>query len=470
MGLIKCPDCQNIISDRVDSCPKCGAPLTDEDKANAQKVTKYEETADIQYTSIHMVRCENCKNMINADVSECPICGVSTTQSSDHLMRCEKCGNMISADASECPICKAASIQSQNTVSPDNEINNTPEDTENKFNIKKFFVDHIELIKILAPIMAVILLLVCIVHTSRYLSIKSAKTLNAEIEAITEISSEDGNKLSELQKRYDEMSDSQKSYVTSYDKLEQYKSIQRAMALNTEIEEITTISSGDGDKLDKLISRYNEMSDSQKSYVTAHDKLEQYKSMQEALVVKARLLNLSIKNITEISTDIGIDGLDTFINNARSIQEDYEKLSDSQKGYIDGEAAELYQKLDTLISGALKIKTILVEQEQIRAKQRQQQNTQSSYNMGNSTSGYEFNNNYVTTNTLSLAKYEKLQKGMTYEQVVNILGSNGNLVSSVDVAGVSTRGYGWYGEYGIPTIGVVFQNGVVYTMFQVGLQ
>ena len=32
MGLIKCPDCGKKVSDRLDSCPKCGCPFTDEIK------------------------------------------------------------------------------------------------------------------------------------------------------------------------------------------------------------------------------------------------------------------------------------------------------------------------------------------------------------------------------------------------------------------------------------------------------
>ena len=457
MGLIKCPDCQNTISDRVDSCPKCGAPLTDEDKANAQKVTKYEENTYTQHTSTHMVCCENCKNMIDANVSECPMCGVSITQSTDPLMRCEKCGNMISADVSECPVCKAASIQSKNTVSPDNEINNILDDTENKFNIKKYFVEHIELIKILAPIIAIILFLVCIVLTSRYMSVKSAKTLNADIEAITEISSDDGNKLNELQKRYDAMSDSQKSYITSYDKLEQYKSIQQAMALNSEIEEITNISSGDGDKLDELQKRYDEMSDTQKGYVTSYDKIERYKSIQQALVVKARLLNLKIQDTSDITSKLSTDEIDEFITAAQSIQEDYEKLSDSQKSYVDEKAAELYQKLDTLISGGLKMKEVIAERDRNIAQKAQQETQTNTYN----TSGGIY---------MTMDKFNRIENGMTYRQVVEIVGTEGTVLSSSEILGVTTTMYYWYGSDGISNANIMVQDGVVISKSQFGLQ
>ena len=98
-----------------------------------------------------------------------------------------------------------------------------------------------------------------------------------------------------------------------------------------------------------------------------------------------------------------------------------------------------------------------------------QQNTQQSYNTGNTASGNTYTNGYVTTNTLSLEKYNKLQNGMSYEQVANILGSKGNLVSSSDIAGITTLSYGWYSQYGVPMVCVVFQNGKAASMYQIGL-
>ncbi len=38
MGLIKCPECKKKISDKVQNCPKCGCPITDDIKATAIKV------------------------------------------------------------------------------------------------------------------------------------------------------------------------------------------------------------------------------------------------------------------------------------------------------------------------------------------------------------------------------------------------------------------------------------------------
>lgn len=38
MGLFKCPDCGKKVSDRLDSCPKCGCPFSEEVKANAVEI------------------------------------------------------------------------------------------------------------------------------------------------------------------------------------------------------------------------------------------------------------------------------------------------------------------------------------------------------------------------------------------------------------------------------------------------
>lgn len=37
MGLLVCPDCKSEVSDRLEACPKCGCPFTEEVKVNSQK-------------------------------------------------------------------------------------------------------------------------------------------------------------------------------------------------------------------------------------------------------------------------------------------------------------------------------------------------------------------------------------------------------------------------------------------------
>ena len=43
MGLIKCPDCGNMVSDSAFSCPKCGRPMR---KATRQDVDNNQQLAE----------------------------------------------------------------------------------------------------------------------------------------------------------------------------------------------------------------------------------------------------------------------------------------------------------------------------------------------------------------------------------------------------------------------------------------
>ena len=43
MGLIKCPDCGNMVSDSAFSCPKCGRPMR---KATRQDADNNQQLAD----------------------------------------------------------------------------------------------------------------------------------------------------------------------------------------------------------------------------------------------------------------------------------------------------------------------------------------------------------------------------------------------------------------------------------------
>lgn len=99
----------------------------------------------------------------------------------------------------------------------------------------------------------------------------------------------------------------------------------------------------------------------------------------------------------------------------------------------------------------------------------EQYDTTQSYNIGNNKNSYTYKNNYVTTNSLTLSKYERIQNGMSYAQVASVLGSDGNMVYSLDMNSISMRGYGWYGEYGFPMVYVVMQDGEVVDKFQIGL-
>lgn len=81
-------------------------------------------------------------------------------------------------------------------------------------------------------------------------------------------------------------------------------------------------------------------------------------------------------------------------------------------------------------------------------------------------SGVSEDSEYIT-----LDEYNQIQAGMTYEQVVEIVGSEGNPTVQSDGAGTSYQMYTWYGN---GTAGsnanVTFLNGTVTSKAQIGLK
>ncbi len=55
MALVKCEDCGHDVSDRAQSCPKCGAPMP--------KILKEDET-----------ECPFCRTTLHVDALVCPSC------------------------------------------------------------------------------------------------------------------------------------------------------------------------------------------------------------------------------------------------------------------------------------------------------------------------------------------------------------------------------------------------------------
>ena len=45
MSLVKCPDCQNEVSSKAPSCPKCGAPISSENIATKSNLVTIQKTA-----------------------------------------------------------------------------------------------------------------------------------------------------------------------------------------------------------------------------------------------------------------------------------------------------------------------------------------------------------------------------------------------------------------------------------------
>ncbi|MBQ8338534.1 MAG: hypothetical protein IJY33_05255, partial [Oscillospiraceae bacterium] len=69
--------------------------------------------------------------------------------------------------------------------------------------------------------------------------------------------------------------------------------------------------------------------------------------------------------------------------------------------------------------------------------------------------------------------FEKIENGMTYNQVVEIFGGEGKVMSSVDLGTGDeyvTTIYYWYDWTGVANCNVTFQGGKVVAKAQVGLQ
>ena len=72
---------------------------------------------------------------------------------------------------------------------------------------------------------------------------------------------------------------------------------------------------------------------------------------------------------------------------------------------------------------------------------------------------------------LNLEKFNKIETGMTYQQVVDIIGEEGTVLSESEIANIKTIIYSWNGEGSIgANANVTFQNGKVVSKAQVGLK
>lgn len=75
------------------------------------------------------------------------------------------------------------------------------------------------------------------------------------------------------------------------------------------------------------------------------------------------------------------------------------------------------------------------------------------------------------TTGVNTKNYSKLQTGMSYEEVVAILGQNGEEISSNDIAGYKNVMYKWNGDSGFgANMNAMFQNGKLIQKAQYGLQ
>lgn len=75
--------------------------------------------------------------------------------------------------------------------------------------------------------------------------------------------------------------------------------------------------------------------------------------------------------------------------------------------------------------------------------------------------------------TISMSEFKRIETGMTYDEVVEIVGTDGELSTSVDMFGseLKTEMYVWRGNGSIGSnANVTFQGGTVIAKSQVGLK
>lgn len=75
------------------------------------------------------------------------------------------------------------------------------------------------------------------------------------------------------------------------------------------------------------------------------------------------------------------------------------------------------------------------------------------------------------TTGVNLANFNRIQNGMTYEEVVAILGEEGTVMSETDIAGFKTVMYQWFGTGSLgANMNAMFQNGAMIQKAQFGLK
>lgn len=92
----------------------------------------------------------------------------------------------------------------------------------------------------------------------------------------------------------------------------------------------------------------------------------------------------------------------------------------------------------------------------------------------------ENNNNNNTTQTgttvtqeqekMTLEKFNKIETGMTYQQVVDIIGEEGTLSTESSYGSQSMKVYYWYSSNGISNATISFMNDTVTAKSQIGLE
>lgn len=80
--------------------------------------------------------------------------------------------------------------------------------------------------------------------------------------------------------------------------------------------------------------------------------------------------------------------------------------------------------------------------------------------------------NSINENKITLQKFNEIKTGMTYSEVVSIIGEEGTVLSETDIGDsrYKTTIYNWYASNGIANANVTIQGGKVVSKAQFGLK
>lgn len=79
-------------------------------------------------------------------------------------------------------------------------------------------------------------------------------------------------------------------------------------------------------------------------------------------------------------------------------------------------------------------------------------------------------NSQTQEEKMTLEKFNKIETGMTYQQVVDIAGEEGTLSTESSYGDQTMKIYYWYAKNGISNATVSFMNGKVNAKSQIGLE
>ncbi len=78
--------------------------------------------------------------------------------------------------------------------------------------------------------------------------------------------------------------------------------------------------------------------------------------------------------------------------------------------------------------------------------------------------------NSIDNGYATLDKFNQIETNMAYEEVVDIMGSEGTIMSESEVMGIKSTMYYWYAENGIANMNIMVQNNKVVSKAQLGLE